>query len=213
MIRLSQRLEELLAPTGTSAAVEALRTYFTPRPAGRFSGAHFERLGGGGDRPGVAYEFTAEDLVAVATLAVNISGEAAIEILETRRARLHELLRAIPTDRALADLTAEEVGPAWPVRDLYRELLSVDSIGETSATKLLARKRPHLVPILDSVVTDELGIIKGNYWVPLHAWLTAEERAAHSRLDQLRATAGLGPEISVLRVFDVLTWMTGKGYV
>jgi len=156
VIRLSDRLASLLAPDGTDTAVNALRAYFTPRPVGRYSGAHFERLGGGGDRPHVADEFTAEDLVAVATLAVNISGDAAVEILATKQARLREILRRIPTDRALADLANEEIGSSWPVRGLYRQLNSITSIGETSAAKLLARKRPHLVPILDSVIIVEL---------------------------------------------------------
>lgn len=212
MLQLSERLADLLAPDGEGAAVEALRTYFTPLPEGRYSGAYFERLGGGGDRPEVANEFTADDVVAVSLLAVDIGGDAALDLLETRRSRLSGLLRAIPTDVELADLAAENLGDAWSVRAAYRELLSIKRIGETSATKLLARKRPHLVPILDSVVAAELSIAKGRYWRPLHAWLTADGRARHRQLEHLRAEAGLGPEVSVLRVFDVLTWMVGKGY-
>jgi len=213
VIVLSDRLATLLSPEWTNTAVSALREYFTPRPVGRYSGAHFERLGGGGDRPAVADEFTAEDIVAITMLGVSVPGDAAVDVLETRRARLCELLRGIPTDRALADLTTEEIGDAWAVRALYRELVSIASIGETSATKLLARKRPHLVPILDSVITDELRIVRGLYWAPLHAWLSADGRANHRRLEILRSEADLEPGISALRIFDVLAWMTGKGYV
>jgi hypothetical protein len=203
LIVLSQRLATVLHPDQTETAVRALNAYFTPRPFGRYSGAHFERLGGGGDRPAVADQFIAEDLVAVATLAVNITGDAAIEILETRATQLRQLLQLIPTDRPLADMTTEEIGAAWPVRVLYRELVSINSIGETSATKLIARKRPHLVPIFDSVITDELRIVNGHYWAPMHAWLTANGRANHRRLETLRSSAGLWPELSALRVFDV----------
>ena len=49
-------------------AVELVRAYFADDPAtgrARHSGAHFERLGGGGDLPEVAYQITAEDLLAV----------------------------------------------------------------------------------------------------------------------------------------------------
>lgn len=49
-------------------------------------------------------------------------------------------------------------------------------------------------------------------WVPLHGWLTADSKANHRRLLDVRARAGLGFEVSALRVFDVLTWMTGNGY-
>jgi hypothetical protein len=209
---LSPRLHTLLQPGSEDQAAEVLRCYFTPRPVGRFTGAHFERLGGGGDRPEIADEFTAEDLIAVSMLSVSVVGDAALEILTTRQRRLHELLRVIPTDVALADLPAADLGDAWPVRSIYRELLSILDIGETTACKLLARKRPHLVPILDSVVTKELSIVHGLFWLPLHDWLAAGDRANHLHLESLRSKAGLGPNISVLRVFDVLTWMTGKGY-
>ena len=209
---LSPRLLTLLEPAGADRAAALLRRYFTPRPVGTFTGAHFERLGGGGDRPQIADEFTAEDLIAVSMLSVTVVSEAALEILTTRQRRLRELLRAIPTDTVLADLPAADLGDTWPVRPLYRELLSIPDVGETTACKLIARKRPHLVPILDSVVTQELSIAHGQFWLPLHDWLAADGRANHLYLESLRSRAGLGPDISVLRVFDVLTWMTGKGY-
>lgn len=209
---LSPRLQRLLDPTSADDAAALLRRYFTPRPVGKFTGAHFERLGGGGDRPESADRFTAEDLIAVSMLSVSVVGDAALEILETRRQRLHEMLRAIPTGVALTELNATDLGDAWAVRMLYRELLTIADIGETTATKLLARKRPDLVPILDSVVTQELSIVRGRFWLPLHDWLAADDRANHNYLESLRSKAGLGHDISVLRVFDVLTWMTGKGY-
>ena len=211
MITLSPRLAALLSPAGADEAAGLLRTYVPPRPSGSFTGAHVERLGGGGDRASVADGFTAEDLIAVSMLSVAVVGNAALEILEVRRSQLSELLRPIPVGVALADLDAGNPGADWPVRALYRELLTVRDVGETTATKLLARKRPHLVPILDSVVTTELGIVKGNFWVPLHAWLVADERASYHHLEDLRSLAGLGDDISALRVFDVLAWMTGKG--
>ncbi|WP_421740701.1 DUF6308 family protein [Cellulomonas sp.] len=212
MIEPKGDLAYLLSPVGAEEAAAHLRAYFTPLPVGKYSGAHFERLGGGGDRPSIADEFTAEDLIAVSMLAVEVVGDAALEVLELRRARLRELLRRVPTDVALVDLEPESLGPEWPVRALYRELIDIRLVGETAATKLLARKRPHLVPILDSVVTNELSIVKGNYWVPLHAWLTADGRANHHHLLALRSLAGLGEEISALRIFDVLAWLVGKGY-
>ncbi|MCC2319534.1 DUF6308 family protein [Cellulomonas xiejunii] len=212
-MQISERLEALLVPAGEHMAVAALQRYFAPLPAGGFTGAYFERLGGGGDRPDVADTFTSDDIVAVSMLSVTVPASAVLQLLEARGPELGGLLAKIPTDVALAEITADEVGGAWPVRDVYRELLAIPGIGETTATKLLARKRPHLVPILDAVVTAELSVVKGRYWVPLHAWLTADECAGHRRLEELRSAAGLGSEVSVLRVFDVLAWMVGSGYV
>lgn len=56
-------------------AVGLVREYFADDPAtgrARYSGAYFERLGGGGDRPEVAYQITAEDLLAVSMLSVPV---------------------------------------------------------------------------------------------------------------------------------------------
>ena len=209
---ISTRLEALLSPASADRAADSLRRYFTPHPDGRFTGAHFERLGAGGDRPEVADNFTAEDLVAVSMLSVTVVGTAALQILETRQRTLHEMLKAIPTDVALTDLDPADLGDSWPVRPLYRELLRIPQVGGTTTSKLIARKRPHLVPILDSVINRELSIVRGRFWLPLHDWLAADDRANHRHLESLRTKAGLGPDISVLRVFDVLAWMTGKGF-
>lgn len=83
----------------------------------RYSRAHFEQLGGGGDRPEVADMFTAEDLLAVTMLSVRIEGYHALEILHYQADPLNELLAQIPRDIALQDAGAEvhvaKDGPAW----------------------------------------------------------------------------------------------------
>lgn len=212
VITPSARLASFLRPDHVDCAAAVVREYFTPRPTGRFSGAHFERLGGGGDRPAVADEITAEDLVAVSMLSVDIMGESALELLLHRRNRLRELLRRVPTDVALFAIPSDALGPQWSVRPLYAELLTVRGIGETAASKLLARKRPHLVPVFDSVIEAELSLVRRQLWVPLHHWLTVDRGRNASLLEAIRSAAGLGEDISLLRVFDVLTWMVGKGY-
>lgn len=210
-MRLSDRLASLLDREADAAA--DLRRYFSEGPDGPlFSGSRFERLGGGGDRPEVADTFTADDVVAVSMLSVQITGHIAIEILERRNERLGDLLACIPMDKPLVDLEPGELGDDWPVRAAYRELVNIDGVGETTATKLLARKRPQLVPILDSVVTRELAVVHGQYWRPLYEWLRADDRAQHDRLVRIRDAAHIGSDISVLRVFDVLAWMVGSNY-
>jgi hypothetical protein len=68
-----------------SVATRLVEAYFADDPAtgrARYSGAYFERLGGGGDRPETADQFTAEDLLAVSMLSVRISGYHALHVLE-----------------------------------------------------------------------------------------------------------------------------------
>ncbi|WP_368680428.1 DUF6308 family protein (plasmid) [Rhodococcus opacus] len=82
-------------------------------------------------------------------------------------------------------------------------------IGQTKATKLIARKRPRLYPIGDSVVSQVLGTERAHL-NPVREALRADDAALHRRLLSIRKEAGLPDEISALRVFDVIAWMDGK---
>lgn len=201
-------LEAVLDPTHRGRALDLLREYFAP---GAFTGAHFERLTGGGDRPEVKNVFTAEDLVAVSMLSANVPAWAAVEILEINGPALTAALEAVPVDVAFHELSADDIGPRWAVRRLATELMEIPEIGIEQATKLMARKRPHLVPILDNVIIRTLSIRNEIFWGPLHAWLTADDCANAHYLDGLREEAEIGSDISVLRVFDVLAWRAGRG--
>lgn len=204
----SNRLSSLLDPRSADRAACVLQAYFEP---GAYTGAHFETFAGRGDRPESVNTFTADDVVALSLLSIALPGSAVLEILEGQAATLAEGLADIPADVELVDLDPADLGPTWPVRALYKQLMGIHGIGETAATKLLARKRPHLVPILDSVVTAELTIVNGQLWQPLHEWLTADDRANDNHVRALRSKAGLDNRASVLRVFDILAWMVGTG--
>ena len=88
-----------------------------PQGRARYSGAYFERIGGGGDRPEVSCTFTAEDLLAVTMLSVRIEGYHALEILHYRARELNGLLSQIPPGIGLQDPGAADHiasgGPAW----------------------------------------------------------------------------------------------------
>jgi hypothetical protein len=81
-----------------------------PDPASvraRYSGAYLERISGGGDRPEVAYQFTAEDLLATSVLSVQIEGYHALHVLDYQAHDLSNLLTQIPLGIALQDPEAE----------------------------------------------------------------------------------------------------------
>lgn len=193
-------------------ALELLRGYFSEQAQGGFTGAHFERINGGGDHPRVAHEFTAEDVVAVTMLAVQVPAEAALRILGPDRSRLSELLREIPTDRDLASVEPSEIGRDWAPWQLNDALSGLRGLGRTTVSKLIARKRPRLIPIYDREVNKVLEIHKGPLWRPLAEALRAKECALHRQLIGLRDESGIGEDISPLRVLDVIVWRTGKGH-
>lgn len=193
-------------------AVELLRGYFSAQRQDGFTGAHFERLGGGGDRPEVAHEFAAEDLVAVTMLSVTVPAEAALRILGPDRARLSELLHEIPTDRDLCDVGSSAIDHDWAPWLLDNALSDLNGLGRTTVSKLIARKRPRLIPIYDREVNKVLALNKGPLWRPLAQALQADGQALHRNLLALRDESGIGSDISPLRVLDVIVWRTGQGH-
>ena len=82
---------------------------------------------------------------------------------------------------------------------------SIKDLGETKVSKLLARKRPRLLPVYDEVVKKQVGN-PVNIWESLRVALQADEGLLAARLRRIGDEAG-GAHLSVLRVFDVVTWM------
>ena len=84
-------------------------------------------------------------------------------------------------------------------------------MGRTKTSKLLARKRPRLLPVVDSVVRATLGHRNGrtDFYETLQQTLAADDEALHNRLLEIRQRSGVGDDISVLRCFDILVWMSG----
>jgi hypothetical protein len=183
-------------------AADQLRQYLSP---GVFSGAAFETIGGRGDAPDTADRFTPADLVAVTTLSVRVSGWGAIDLLETRSDQFAELLAAVP-HTPLSEASDEDLDPIWRLQDA---LDTVDRIGHVTRSKLLARKRPHLVPIRDQHVLIALtGKDHGRFTQPLRDALR-HDGVLH-RLEQLRDQAGTA-DLSLLRVLDIIVWMRTHG--
>jgi hypothetical protein len=193
------RLPDCLARGELDLAIRYLQIYYG-QP---YTGAYFDTWATSGS---TADRITADDLIAVSFLSVVVPPMAARELLDTRADEFAELLKSVGPDRDLAD-QEEPVEEEQPGSQLYGAVLGLHGVGRTIGTKLLARKRPRLFPIYDSVVARVCGI--GNYhWEPLRQALRTD--GLHKRLLELQERAGLGQEVSALRVFDVITWMEGK---
>lgn len=206
-----------MSDEGRTRAVAVLTAYFTPLSGqsggySGYTGGAWDSFDPSGMRMACANTFTADDLVACALLSTPISGRAVAGLLTLQRRRFEVLLEEIGPDRDFAQLESLDAPPFAAVRSLYRALLELPDIGETRATKLLARKRPRLVPIVDDVVKRHVFSGGTQQWAPLHAALRAENGALWRHLHELRDAALLGEEVTALRVFDVLAWMDGSGH-
>ncbi|MFE0962553.1 DUF6308 family protein [Streptomyces fungicidicus] len=207
-------VERLGAFIADPQAVVDLRRYFgigLSPGAVAFTGSRFEHLAGGGDRAEVADRITAEDLIAVETLSVTIPVERKLDLLEGQLgAQLSDLLASIPTAVDLADAEAAVVADGSPADQAWNLLESQHGLGWVIAGKLLARKRPRLLPVYDKVVRCALGRPRPSFWLALHAALREDDAALHRQLLELRQAAGLPETVSALRVCDVAVWMNHR---
>ncbi|WP_372490013.1 MULTISPECIES: DUF6308 family protein [Prescottella] len=205
------RLPKVLVADDDGAAVEVLRRYFTEplvKTGYLRSGARWDTWDSTGTRGRDADTFTADDLVAVTMLSVDVSPDGAQILLRERVDEFGELLVAVGPDRDLAD-EADELTPESPVCRLEAALWTVPSIGRTVASKLIARKRPRLFPIYDRVIGEVLDT-KQAHLESVRTALRADDGALQRRLVSLREQAGLDEAVPALRILTVLAWMQLK---
>lgn len=218
------RIPEIIGEEQIDNAVILLRNYYTVPQPGKSrlrNGARFDHWAGGGDAAGVVDTLTADDLLAASFLSVRFSPKAAIGILEERREDITALLSSIPSDLDLMDLGHDdfkgvlgEESAAWRLWDLLRgkDLPKGWGVGPTKASKLLARKRPRLIPIWDSVVGKEVRLKNSlTQWSEWHEALTRDGGMLARHLDEVQRLAGLPRPVSTLRTMDVVLWMHGTG--
>lgn len=207
-----------------SEAVRLLVEYFTRRRSRGdlyYSGAHFERLGGGGDAQQVANRFDSNDVVAITTLSVSLAPHGALGLLADPQGHWNRLLSQIPADARLEDPASDVLmakgGPVWELWERLADRTKYpdkpDGSGRVIAGKLLARKRPHLVPVYDRRVKEAFRrpTIDDCFWAALAAALRADSGAFRDQLARLRDKAGIGEDIGILRVCDVIAWMHQGG--
>ncbi len=204
----ADRLRAALADTTESdPAVAVIRKYMRG-----FDGAAFNTYAAD---PRNAHRITPADLVAVTFLSMEIRRGSTSGFtpkmsrgIETNADRISELLILIPPDRELHTVTADDyeswLGEGSHADRLWRLLRDELNLPRVATYKLLARKRPHLLPIRDSAADRALG--KPDSW--WHSWWEALTTSADvvNRLECLRRDSGHA-ELSLLRTADIVVWM------
>lgn len=188
----ARRLRAGLTAAGLDRAVAA---YFS-EPT--FAGMTFSDLG-----RNPPTEIVADDLLAVALLDITWRPQAIRVLLGSQRHQLSRMLAALPQATDLWEADDHTLGY---VDAMWGALTAIDGIGNASATKLLARKRPRLCPISDSVVIKAVDA-PGRTWDVLRCLL--QDPAARTEIEALRpATAAAA---SLLRILDVTLWVSHSG--
>ena len=184
-------------------AMGLLRKYYS----GSYTGRRYDEL----ESPNPD-RFTAEDIAAVALLSVELRGRAVETLLWTHADVLSDHLKRI-SHRPLHEVEDDgELEPLWRLQEYFENQITGVGIGHVRRSKLLAHKRPHLVPIRDQHVLRALvdGTTKP-LTRPLWQALRADSRII-DRLASLR-TAIDRPQLSLIRVLDVIVWMKEGGDV
>lgn len=194
-----------------AAAIDSLSRYFNDDAAHpRYTGRWFERFAGGGDQPGIADTITEADVLALNFLSVTDLANVAIDTTITYTAEITELLEQIPTDLAMHEAPWTTYAPGSPASRLWWLLKRCGGKDRwVTANKLLARKRPHLLPVYDSQVKAVLDAPE-SIWACLWAWFQGNSRRADV-VRELRDEVDGIDDISLLRCLDVILWMHATG--
>jgi hypothetical protein len=140
-----------------------------------------------------------------------ISAAEIAAILERRRT-IERALRAIAPDASLAG--AAKSVPWLPLRRLFDAFADIRGVGFSKMTKALHRKRPALIPMLDSVVQrylkdDDLGP-EAPFGERAFELVRGYKRDLDSNRAALRAVrqklARLDYVLSEVRILDLLIW-------
>lgn len=145
--------------------------------------------------------FTTTDLLAVTLLDVALPPPSVRSLLETDAEKFNDLLAAVPGNVDLWDVSDEDLANS---EALYWALRKLPKVGRTRASKLMARKRPRLIPVVDSVIIQALNL-GDDTWVALRACLS--DRGVRDSIEAIRPDNAPTGSISTLRLLDAAVWM------
>ena len=203
------RWPALIVEQRTTEAAILLQRYYAHDQDGlpAYTGSQFEAIAALNTDP---YSIGPADFTATSMLSVAIPAQAAIRLLGPDADEITELLHQIPVDCDIIDANPDDLITDAAASRLWHLLRrGTDGLGRTRTSKLLAAKRPRLIPIWDSFVNEATGLDTVDYWRQFQVVLTAEDHAIWKWLTDLRGhVTDMPTTVSNLRILDVLLWMT-----
>ena len=192
-------------------SAKLLNDYLTKR-----SGRYFELFRPHEKKPN---EITPSDLLAVSQLSMKIGGyqirdsipeSAVIKLFDkkfqkkifTPLAKIKPIWRLETISPKDLEIFNNEIGKLWPI---LRDEVGLKLV---ATYKLMARKRPHLCPIRDSIAVKVLGRPENWYL----GWQDAfnENQEIVEKLNYLRSKNQKASHLSLLRVADIIIWERQK---
>jgi Family of unknown function (DUF6308) len=225
-ITISQ-LRAVFSPANQATHVDNLGNYFTWNGTGR-SGSLFETFGGRGDTGPDSDRFTYADCLAPSFLDAPMPVLGAHRLAEGDLAQPSQsLLTLIPANVPLDSTQWVNFGST--IDNLFQQLKTIDGVAWVIASKLIARKRPQLVPIQDRVLYDAFGYaetcLAADTWEHLASLVsdsqikTALKAIQNAAIGQF--TPALYPQalnlaglstLSLIRILDICVWEEHHGH-
>jgi Family of unknown function (DUF6308) len=134
---------------------------------------------------------------------VTVPPESVAKLVITEAERFGSLLRQVPDKVDLWEVDRVVIDAASASAELHALLDGLRGVGWVTAGKLMAAKRPRLIPILDKEVKDLLHPPRGGFWTAMHEQLLDEDR--RQAISEVCKAAPDG--VSLLRRIDVALWM------
>lgn len=154
-----------------------------------------------------------DDLLAVHLLSVDITPKAARALLEDGQFRDDALGHLSKIDPVVCLWEPGAVAALAHAEALWVLLKTLRGVDWVIAGKILARKRPHLIPIADALVWEYFQPEDGDFWETMRlalmdGWAQRVDNAL--RIDSLKSDE-MREMVSTLRLLDVAVWMLMKG--
>jgi hypothetical protein len=202
------QLDKIRAVSGAERAEGDLRRYITTYSGGKFD-SMVDR-----EHPD---EFTGKDFNALRQLNVSVVRPARSWLCGEGLHTVRELLGSVPDDRDIWEVEPHEYGSllgrdseAWQpwhiVAGLQRNGRARRAGVGVTAGKLLHGKRPRLIPIYDSRIRKALKLRHKNAWEVM--WCALRDNEIRNRLECLEAEVTEAAQLSLLRVLDIVIWMS-----
>jgi hypothetical protein len=166
-----------------------------------------------GDDASGPFSFDESDLRRANRGGARISATEIGAILERRR-QIERALRGVPPDASLAEATSSM--PWIPLTRLFDAFADIRGIGFSKMTKALHRKRPALIPMLDSVVESYLKTddpetrADESFGLRAVALVRSYKRDLDLNRSALREIqqelASRGHRLTEVRILDLLIW-------
>lgn len=205
------KVQSWLSEEHLECAVWLVKDYYSG-----FRGRRFDTLAGRSP----ANEITEDDLNAVRALSIRFP-QAFTRSLNSRdvQQQIGEKLAGIPSDAILEDLSSadfcEILGRDSTAWQAWEELASrLRDAGARAplvgASKLLAAKRPQLIPLEDSYVRNVLGNRRRDIWQAIYC--IVRDPQVRVGLTHVHQQVDAAQHITLHRVLDVIAWRKHQGH-